>query len=63
MVFLGAVECAREMSAHGMGAAVRTGLTYVNRSALRVIRQSLMHVKTPCAAVAYIGLPGFRNDH
>ena len=47
---------------HGIGAAAHVGLMYINRSAVRVIRESLMHVKTPCAAAAYIGLPGFRND-
>lgn len=51
------------MPGYGMGVASHVGLIYVNRSALRVIRQSLMHVKTPCAAAAYIGLPDFRNDH
>ena len=45
-----------------MGVASHAGLMYVNRLALRVIRQSLMHVKTLRAAAAYIGLPGFRND-
>ena len=47
---------------HGIGAAAQVGLMYINRSALRVIRESLMHVKTPCAAAAYIGLPDFRQD-
>jgi len=47
---------------HGIGAAARVGLMYINRSALRVIRESLIHVKTPCAAAAYIGLPDFRQD-
>ena len=51
------------MLGYGIGVASHAGLMYINRWALRVIRQSLMHVKTPCAAVAYIGLPDFRNDH
>jgi len=50
------------MPCDGMGVASHAGLMYVNKSALRVIRQSLMHVKTSRAAAAYIGLPGFRND-
>ena len=56
------MESASEMPCDGMGVASHAGLMYVNRLALRVIRQSLMHVKTPRAAAAYIGLPGFRND-